>query len=185
MPLCLGNRYRNLEQLDLITPARLLLGRNNTRVLTGVPTVNNPGEFLDINEKIEAAWWAVWKDQRLADLIPAPPKWKSGQPQLAVGDIVAFIRDQSQLGGLSTRLGVVHEIETGRDQIIRRVTIKYKNSGESDFRYTRRSVRDVAVIHREEDLDFCAKLSAAQKQASINLTLQAMFPRSRQGGQAR
>ena len=168
VPLCLGNRYRNLEQLDLITPARLLLGRNNQRVITGVPTVNNPSEFLDINEKIEKAWWDIWKEQRLADLIPAPPKWKTGSPELAVGDIVAFVREKSQLGGLSTRLGVIHEVEKGRDGVIRRVTIKYKNSGEQDFRFTRRSVRDIAVIHREEDLDICGKLSAAQKEANVD-----------------
>ena len=172
VPLCLGNRYRNLEQLDLITPARLLLGRNNQRVLTGVPTVYNPSEYLDINQKIEEAWWAVWKEQKLADLIPAPPKWKEGNPEVAVGDVVAFVRDQSQLGGLSTRLGLVDEIERGRDDVIRRVKIKYKNAGEKEFRYTRRSVRNIAVIHHEADLDLPGKLSLAQQQASVEFTRQ-------------
>ena len=69
---------------------------------------------------------------------------------------------------MTWRLGRVVETEEGRDSVIRRVTIEYKVEGETVFRTTRRSTRDVAVLHREDELDLPGLLSEAQRQANIN-----------------
>ena len=78
-----------------------------------------------------------------------------------------FIRDKADLGGLTWRLGMIDEVETGKDGVSRRVNIKYKNSSERVYRFTRRSVRDIAVLVKEEELDLPGKLSLAQKKANI------------------
>ena len=171
LPMCLGNRYVNLENLDLITPARLLHGRNNQRAPGQLPQGPRPTRLARQIVEIEEAWWKIWSDQKLSDLVPKSDKWRKGDPVLAVGDIVVFIKDKTDLGGLTWRLGRVKEIENGRDDVIRRVVLEYKIDGETVYRTTRRSVRDVAVVHREDELDLPGQLSEAQRRASIDFIL--------------
>merc|ERR1712015_100452 len=47
MPICLGSRTDDLDNLDIITPSRLLLGRNNRRAMTGHVTLDKPGRLLE------------------------------------------------------------------------------------------------------------------------------------------
>ena len=52
LPLAIGNITGDLENLDLITPNRLRLGRNNDRSPMGPFTVsNNPKTFLKYDEQ--------------------------------------------------------------------------------------------------------------------------------------
>ena len=90
---------------------------------------------------------------------------------MKIGDIVVFVKDRNELGGLTWRLGRICDLETGRDDVTRRVTIEYKIDGETSFRSTRRSVRDVAVLSQEDDLDLAGVLSEAQRQANINFVM--------------
>ena len=119
--------------------------------------------------EIETAWWRVWMDEKLADMVPQPKKWRTGEPELAAGDVVVFMRDQAALGGPTWRIGEISEVERGTDGIIRTVTIKYKNCEEKVYRYTRRAVRAVAVLWREHELDMAGELSAAQKMANLTM----------------
>ena len=167
LPVCLGNRYKDLENLDIITPARLLFGRNNQRSPGQLPQGPRPTRIARQIAEVEAAWWQIWANQKIADLVPKPQKWREGDPDLKEGDIVVFIKDKNELGGVTWRLGRVTSLEKGRDDITRRVTIEYKLEGERVFRTTRRSVRDVAVLCSEDDLDLPGALSEAQRQASV------------------
>ena len=167
LPICLGNKYKDLEHLDLITPARLLFGRNNKRAVGRMPQGPRPTRLARQIEEIESAWWKIWVEQKIVDLVPKPAKWREGEPEIAVGDVVVFVKDRGELGSLTWRLGKVREVEPGRDGVIRRVTIEYKLEGENVFRSTRRSTRDVAVLCQEDELDLPGQLSAAQRQANI------------------
>ena len=167
LPMCLGNRYVDLDQLDLITPARLLHGRNNQRAVGKMAEGPRPTRLARQVAEIESAWWRIWADQRVADFVPKPAKWREGDPRIQEGDIVVFVKEKSELGGLTWRLGRVRETERGRDGVIRRVTIEYKLDNETVFRTTRRSVRDVAILYQEDDLDLPGKLSEAQRLANI------------------
>ena len=171
LPMCLGNRYTDLENLDLITPARLLFGRNNKRAPGQLPQGPRPTRLARQVVEIEEAWWQIWVKQKVADLVPKSNKWRSGQPSVKIGDIVVFVKDRNELGGLTWRLGRICDLETGRDDVTRRVTIEYKIDGETSFRSTRRSVRDVAVLSQEDDLDLAGVLSEAQRQANINFVM--------------
>ena len=172
LPLCLGSNYRDLEHSDLITPNRLLLGRNNKRAVGGLNVDCQPQNVQRQMEDVMTAWWDVWLAEKLGSLVPKPPKWETGEPQIEVGDVVVFVREKNDVAGLTWRLGLVDSVETGKDGVIRRVTIKYKvirdnGDAEANFRFTRRSVRHVAVVVRENELDLMGRLSEAQKSAGV------------------
>ena len=166
-PLCLGSRTSNLDNLDLITPSRLLLGRNNRRSLGGYVKMEGPSRLMEQMEKVYRSWWSVWKDEKLVDYIPQSPLWKTTSGQPAVGDIVLFLKLESEasFGSPVWRLGRVEDVEYSLDGVIRTVVISYKNDGEKIFRKTRRSVRKVAVLHHEGDLELVEELNEASKGA--------------------
>ena len=166
-PLCLGSRTSNLDNLDLITPSRLLLGRNNRRSLGGYVKMEGPSRLMEQMEKVYRSWWKVWKDEKLVDYIPQSPLWKTTSGQPAVGDIVLFLKLESEasFGSPVWRLGRVEEVEYSLDGIIRTVVISYKNDGENNFRRTRRSARKIAVLHHEGDLELVEELNEASKLA--------------------
>ena len=64
---------------DLITPSRLLLGRNNRRSLGGYAKPESIGELYK-------SWWKVWMNEKIVDYIPQSPRWKStsNSQQLAI-----------------------------------------------------------------------------------------------------
>ena len=174
MPLCLGSKYRDLEHADLITPSRLLLGRNNKRAPAGLQICGQPRRVMDQIEEVERAWWTIWLREKLGDLVPRSKKWNDGSPDIEVGDVVVFVREKNDIVGVTWRLGLVEAVDRGEDGVCRRVTIKYRvvrenGAVENEFRQTTRSARHVAVLAREEDVDLAGQLSAAQKQASVML----------------
>ena len=166
LPMCLGDDYKDLEHCDLITPNRLLMGRNNRRAIGGLIVDGHPNRIIHQIEELEQAWWKVWVAEKLQSLIPRPSKWIDGEPNIVIGDVVVFIKDRAEIGGLTWRLGRVKTVETSKDGICRRVVIEYRNAGEAVFRETTRSARHVAVLVREGELDIPGRLSAAQKAAS-------------------
>ena len=46
VPLCLGWEFKDMGYLDLLTPNRLLLGRNNARAMSGPCTIEKPSRML-------------------------------------------------------------------------------------------------------------------------------------------
>jgi hypothetical protein len=169
LPLCLGENYRDLGELDLLTPNRLILGRNNRRAMSGPCTVEKPSRMLDTMDAIHQAWWKVWGDERLTRFVAQPPKWLKSDPNLKVGDIVIFRKKESELTLKSSvwSIGrVVVADPSSKDGVVRDVTIEYKNASESKFRQTHRAARSVAVLHKEGDIEFTVKLAKASREAS-------------------
>ena len=170
MPICLGSRTDDLDNLDIITPSRLLLGRNNRRAMTGHVTLDKPGRLLEQLDKVSESWWRVWKDEKLVEYVPRPSKWLTTNEQVAVGDIVLFLKHDNEkgFGGARWKIGRIVAVEESRDDIPRVVTIEYRNPDEKVFRETRRSVRKIAVIHHEGDLPLVEELNLAAKTAGVN-----------------
>jgi hypothetical protein len=171
LPLCLGSKYVNLEHTDLITPSRLLFGRNNKRAPSGFCTLDKPSRLLEQMEMVEKSWWQTWKQEKLSDFIPKLSKWITGDEyKPKPGDIVIFTREESdhQLGSPVWRTGRIQSVERSADGEIRTVHIEYKNHSESVFRSTRRSVRKIAILHKEGDLELVEQLNIASKQANIS-----------------
>ena len=168
IPVCLGSRYRGLSHQDLLSPNRLLLGRNNTRAPTGIPNLHCRSRLLDQNEDLFKAWWNVWKTERLVEYIPQPKKWQKTGYQPKVGDIVLFPRRDAErkIGVPPWVVGQVHAALVDSDLQVRAVEIEYKNSTEDHFRYTERGVRTVAVLHEEGDLELMEQLADAARTAT-------------------
>ena len=171
LPLCLGSKYVNLEHTDLITPSRLLFGRNNKRAPSGFCTLDKPSRLLEQMEMVEKSWWQTWKQEKLSDFIPKLSKWITGDEyKPKPGDIVIFTREENdhQLGSPVWRTGHIQSVERSADGEIQTVHIEYKNHSESVFRSTRRSVRKIAILHKEGDLELVEQLNIASKQANIS-----------------
>ena len=120
-------------------------------------------------ELVSDSWWKVWKDEKLTDFIPQPSKWRSGGYEPKPGDLVIFMKHESdvKLGEPVWRLGRIQEIERSKDGVVRVALIEYKNATECVFRTTRRSVRRVAVLHKEGDLELIQELNQASKFANL------------------
>jgi len=177
LPICLGSAYKNLDHTDLITPSRLLIGRNNRRAPAGPVVFDTPSKLIDQMEKVKEAWWKVWRDEKLEIFVPQPPKWRRNSEEVKPGDIVVFVRDQKDgIGGNSTwRMGRIQSVEKSQDGFVRTAIIEYKNASESVFRTTRRSVRKIAVLHREGDLELVDKLNKAAKLANTHFLMSVEF----------
>ena len=128
-----------------------------------------PSKLLDQLSEVEQAWWAAWESERIADMIPRSRKWEKGCPDIRVGDIVTFLRDgkAAAVGKTPWRIGRVVEAELSEDGVIRTVVLEYRNVGEQPFRRTRRSVKSVALLEREEELDLPGQLGYTAKYSNI------------------
>ena len=177
IPVCLGSRYRGLSHQDLLSPNRLLMGRNNTRSPVGIPNLHGRTRLLDQNEDLFKAWWNVWKTERLIEYIPQPQKWQKTGYQPKQGDIVIFPRRDAEkkLGVPPWVVGQVHAALVDSDLQVRAVEIEYKNATEDHFRYTERGVRTVAVLHEEGDLEMMEQLADAARTATRSFLMSTNY----------
>ena len=169
LPLFLGSKYRGLDHLDLLTPARLLLGRNNRRALSGCCTLNGPSKVMQYMDEVYEAWWEVWKKEKLTDFVPQPRKWKETTYQPVLGDVVLFKKDGSDktVGTPRFRVGIITTLEPYSDKLTRKVIISYKNAEEETLRTTRRGVRELAILLKESDVEMVDMLNDASKKANM------------------
>ena len=168
MPICVGSRTESLDGADIISPSRLILGRNNRRAMVGPVQMTGPSRILDQIEQVTQAWWDIWKDTHLTEYIPQPKGWKNTEC-VKVGDIVLFLVTDSEhlLGQPRWKIARVAEVEVSRDGLVRVVILEYRNANELVFRRTRRAVRKVAVLHHEGELELTQELNAASKHANV------------------
>ena len=168
LPICLGTRYKDLDNLDLITPNRLIQGRSNRRAMSGPCSIESPSKMLEKMEDVFQAWWKVWSDERLADYVAKPPKWFRSDPDLELGNIVVFQKKgpEQAIGSPVWTIGrIVNVKKSGSDGRVRDGESEYRNASEKTWRTTHRAARAVAVLHREEDLEVLQGLNAAARNA--------------------
>ena len=61
LPLALGNIVSDFEQMDLITPNRLRLGRNNERSpVLPMKIIGSTQKVIEENKKIFNSWFEAW-----------------------------------------------------------------------------------------------------------------------------
>ncbi|XP_057310088.1 uncharacterized protein LOC130648085 [Hydractinia symbiolongicarpus] len=90
LPLALENFVSDFEQMDLITPNRLLLGRNNDRSPTGgFDLVSKPKKLLRENQKVFEVWFEGWLISHVPKLMHQP-KWFNSDHCIKVGDILSI-----------------------------------------------------------------------------------------------
>ena len=157
MPLAHGNIVGDFEVADLLTPNRLLLGRNNNRSPDGPMLVTSDADkFVRSNEKIFNSWFEVWLTTYLPHLMKQE-KWFDTTHVLQEGDIVLFLKRDSAIQN-KYQYGIVSKVIPSKDGVIRKARIKYRNFNESSFRETYRSVRELILISSIDDINIMEEI---------------------------
>ena len=172
-PLCLGSRYRDMGELDVITPNRLLLGKNNRACLSGPCVVAGPSKMREKQREISEAWWRAWKEERLQLFVPRLRQQSQSDPPVQMGDIVTFRRTggDNVLGEPVWRIGRIKEVTTSADGQVRRATVEYRHKDETVLRTTNRAVRELAILHSEDDIPLTQQLNNAAREATRIMVL--------------
>ena len=164
LPIAVGDVIGDFECIDLITPNRLLLGRNNERSIDGLISCENPSRVLKENEKVYDAWFETWLLVHVPKLMKQQKWFKSDD--LSIGDVVLFTKVDSPIKNQYV-YGMIMELEYGKDSIPRKAKIRYRNANETVFRETLRSVRAVVKIINSEDSDLMTELGNLAKNIDI------------------
>ena len=131
---------------------------------------------LEAISKMYKAWFNIWAQTYVPRLI-YQPKWFQTDRDLVVGDMVYFQRRDQAVGEPKWTLGIVEELEKGKDGIARKATIKYCNSSEQRLslvknkknadrtlaRYTERAVRKLIKLFSVEELSLTEDLAKLDK----------------------
>ena len=167
LPIAMGNVI-DVENMDLLTPNRLMLGRNNDRSPTGqFITSQDTSKILNQNTKIYDAWFESWLLNHVPKLMNQQ-KWFKHERNLRVGDIVLFTKVESSISKTYT-YGMVSDTDVGNDGNVRRVTVKYQNANENVPRQTSRSVRGLVVINSVDECDVMKDIGEMAKNVDIEL----------------
>ena len=172
LPIAVGNVVANLENIDLLTPNRLRLGRNNQRSPVGPLWVTGkPDKFLEANQQIFDAWFNAWLITCVPHLV-VQPKWFKSDEDVTVGDIVLFLKKEGELNN-KYQYGRISDAPKGRDGKIRKVSVTYRNHNEDFDRVTRRAVRELVMIHAVEEINIFEELGRVANAADVMYQLQS------------
>ena len=145
LPLALGSITSQFENMDLLTPNRLRLGRNNDRSPISLMTVtNNPEKFFFTNEKLFNTWFECWLISHVPKLMHHP-KWFQTDRDVKVGDVILFSKKENQLSS-TYQYGMISDLSRSSDDKIRKATVRYRNSTEAVDRFTNRVVQQLIMI---------------------------------------
>ena len=171
LPIAIGSKVADLENLDLLTPNRLKLGRNNDRSPSGpLDVTGKPDKIISLNKNIFNKWFDQWLTSYVPSLMQKP-KWFKSNSNLAVGDIVLFLKKEGELNS-NYQYGIVQSVECSQDGKVRKANVKYRNYHENSNRLTRRAVRELILIHSFDDLDIVKELGEIATAADIQMRLQ-------------
>ena len=158
MPIAIGNVTKDLENLDLITPNRLMLARNNNRCPTGSVIVSGDvGKMIKQNNSVIQAWFEAWLTSHVPSLM-FQPKWFKSDRDPKVGDVILFLKSDKDFERIY-QYGLICDLKVSRDGKIRSLDIEYQNHTEKVKRRTTRGTREVVVIHPFEELGLIRELN--------------------------
>ena len=157
LPIALGNVVQDLENLDLLTPNRLMLARNNNRSPIDVSVVDDPKKIIKGNNDVFKTWFKVWLISYVPTLM-SQPKWFDSTRDPKVGDIVLLLKSD-RVFEKQYQYGIICGIKVSRDRKIREVEIEYQNFNENIKRRTNRGVREIIVIHPLDEVGIIRELN--------------------------
>ena len=158
VPIGVKNKVDCLENLYILTPNRLILGRNNNnRCPTSPLEVSNDHKKIIEMNNIFKAWFNAWLTSYVPTIVERP-KWHSSDPKVHVGDVILFLKSEQEYD-LQYQYGIISSVFEGQNGQIRREEINYKNHNENIQRKTHRGVRDIIMIYPIEELDIYHELS--------------------------
>ena len=147
LPIGIGNKVADLENLDLLTPNRLLLGRNNSKGPTAPLVISQDvKKIVQTNCDIFKAWFKSWLISYVPTLMDAPI-WFRNDRNISEGDVVLFSKSEKDFEDLY-QYGIVKMVTHSKDGKIGTVEVEYRNYTENITRSTTRGVRDLVVVRR-------------------------------------
>ena len=159
LPIGLGNKVESLESLDILTPNRLILGRNNCRgPVTPMSITNDFRKIVQSNKDIYESWFREWLVSYVPTLV-RQPKWFETGRSIRVGDVVLFTKSDKEFEK-TYQYGLVLTTFESKDGLIRVVEVQYQNYNENIKRTTKRGVRELIVIHPIDELGIQAELDS-------------------------
>ena len=165
-PIATGNIVEEVENLDILTPNRLLLGRNNDRSPTGnLQTTGDGMKMIEANDEIFKLWFESWMISYVPTLI-RQPKWFKSDEDIKIGDVILFLKSDKAFDK-QYKYGLVKEVVVGRDGKIREIEVEYQNYNEAVKRRTIRGVRDVVVIHPADEIGIELELGEIARSAGL------------------
>ena len=127
--LLVGN-VTETDTMDLLTPNRLILGRNNERSPSGdFVQTHNPMKLLESNARIYDAWFENWLECHVPKLMKQA-KWFHHDRDLQVGDVVLFTKAESAIAQHYTD-GIIKDVVVGKDGNVCTVKVAYQNGNEN------------------------------------------------------
>ena len=146
LPLALGNLASDFENMDLITPNRLRLGRNNDQSpVSPMKVTGNYQKMLEENKKIYSTWFEAWLTSHVPKLMDQP-KWFQSSRDVKICDVVLFLKKDASLVN-TFQYGMIHQLERSKDDLIRKVVVKYYSHNETVDRFTNCAVLEIVLIH--------------------------------------
>ena len=110
IPIGLGNIISDFVNMDLITPNRIRLGRNNDRSPAATMEVaGNPDRILKENRKIFNSWFKVWLVSHVPRLMNCP-KWFSTAHDIKICDVVLFLKQDGVNKIVLSKDGVICKV---------------------------------------------------------------------------
>ena len=131
---------------NIITPNRLILGRNHHRSLEGsvrIEDADNMDRLLQKNNKILKTWYSIFA-AKIHHLIPRPTKWKKDDP-VHTGDIVLFLHTENPMDKGIWNLGRVEKV-IKPNQIEIKYSTNSTKKGKPVLKSLLRSPRDISII---------------------------------------
>ena len=163
MPIGVRNKVEDLENLDILTPNRLILGRNNERCPNAPLLLSDDHKrIIEKNAEIFGSWFTAWLTSYVPQIIDRP-KWHKTDSQLNVGDLVLFLKGEKEFEN-NYQYGRIKTLHPGSDGNVRQVEVEYKNHNEDTFRTTKRGARDLIIIHPIDELPLYERLSKILKE---------------------
>ena len=162
LPIGLMNVNTDLGNLDLLTPNRLLLGRNNDRSpIEPVEMTNKADKIIEANKEIFRVWFKCW----LIEIVPKlmqQQKWFKGDRILKIGDIVLFKKTEKELE-CQYKYGKIKDLKYSQDGIPRSAIVEYQNSSENTRRTTNRGIRELVLIQHVDEVGVMHELDIATR----------------------
>ena len=158
LPIALGNTPPDIESIDLLTPNRLMLARNNSRCPVGTVDISDdPKKIIFRNNEVFDAWFKTWLVSHVPTLIPRP-KWHDSSRDPKVGDVILFLKSEKEFEN-KYQYGIINSVKLGSDGKIRSINIMYQNHNETTKRYTTRGTREIVVVHLVDELGIISELN--------------------------
>ena len=165
LPLATTSSHQSYDLEDVICPNRIVMGLNTNNVNSAPIQLEKPSKMIERLTEIQQSWLEQLENHVLPRLNPKPSDFHKTTHQPKVGDLVIFRKRDSVISNDGWTIGKVKQANPGRDGLVRRVLLEYKNQSEQNFRTTDRAVRTIAILYPENELPLLQQLANASKMA--------------------